>query len=841
MIRLWLGAALLAASWLWGLGYYKPADGALWALAVVAGAGLMLGAVPRPAGRAAKGIALLLSLPAAWVAPWPYRAALALVALGLALCWARAPRRWPGALGAGALVAGVVLLAQGLALEGYAALTGRSHELPWPLPPLLAAVARLLGLEAAADGSTVALWSMRQTHSLAASWELLLDPVTLCFLVGGLALMAMRAGAAFAPGERLRPFLRGAGPFVAAILAWLPARAGLLMALYLHRVLRTEYEERMEVMNQFWNPWLLLLLLAVPVVLAWRFVPDWRPRIADCGLKSQTANRKSQVASATLAALAVALLTAAVFWDPVGTRKGGRVLVDEFHSTWEPTQRPYDTEWYGHDSGYNYACIYDYCSRFYELGRLTTAIGDEALAGCDVLMIKVPNSRGYAPDEVAALRRFVAAGGGLLLIGEHTDVFGTGRNINEVARAFGFAFRYDCLFGVFKPFDELFLQPLVPHPIVQHMPPFDFAVSCSIAPGLSPGRAVILGTGLKSLPSDYHASNFYPQVENRPDMRYGAFVQLWAARHGKGRVVGFTDSTVFSNFSAFEPGKAELMLGMLEWLNHRDPLGSPRWWLALLGLACGVGAIALARGWGGGWLVLLGAALGGWAIAVVGIRAANRVAMPPPKPVRPFTHVVIDRTVCDSKLSKSGFIGGSPEGFGLFERWVLRLGYFTSRRSGPDAFGGDALIFMHPRLGVPPGFAERLAAYVEGGGKVLVLDSPQNAKSSANSLLWPFELAVKRDAALPAGLLTAPEGWPAIPVDGACEVTGGRPLARLGDRPVAATTRYGRGSVVVLGFASRFNDHNMGVTGDIVPDANLRRVYDFQFALLRALVDDKLP
>ena len=92
---------------------------------------------------------------------------------------------------------------------------------------------------------------------------------------------------------------------------------------------------------------------------------------------------------------------------------------------------------------------------------------------------------------------------------------------------------------------------------------------------MSLGRAVIRSTGLRNLPADYHVSNFYPQVEDHAYSRYGAFVQLWATRRGAGRVAAFTDSTVFSNFSTFEPGKAELMLGMLEWLNHRNvPLAS---------------------------------------------------------------------------------------------------------------------------------------------------------------------------------------------------------------------------------------------------------------------------
>ena len=94
---------------------------------------------------------------------------------------------------------------------------------------------------------------------------------------------------------------------------------------------------------------------------------------------------------------------------------------------------------------------------------------------------------------------------------------------------------------------------------------------------------VIVSTGLRNLPADYHASNFYPQVDkvDRAEARYGSFLQLLAQRHVRGRVVAFTDSTQFSNFCLFDPGKSELFLGMTEWLNHRsthdDPRGHPEW------------------------------------------------------------------------------------------------------------------------------------------------------------------------------------------------------------------------------------------------------------------------
>ena len=82
--------------------------------------------------------------------------------------------------------------------------------------------------------------------------------------------------------------------------------------------------------------------------------------------------------------------------------------------------------------------------------------------------------------------------------------------------------------------------------------------------------------------------------------------KVWAARHGQGRAIAFTDSTIFSNFCTFQPGKAELMLGMVEWLNHGNPPLDPRPWLLLLGILPLAGGLWIARGHDGVWLVLSG-------------------------------------------------------------------------------------------------------------------------------------------------------------------------------------------------------------------------------------------
>jgi hypothetical protein len=861
MRRAWVGLALLSASWLFGLRYYHAEHWLIWAALIVAGTVLLTRIRPLIPSKSESVLALALLLPVAAVAPWPYRIAPLLLPAGLALCIAPIPRRWPKAIGTAAVAAGVILVIQSLAVVGCESLTARSHELPRPLALVLLGMARLLGLDAALDGSDLALYSVRTVHRLGATWELLLDLPTLCFLAGGIVLLGLGAsrGAGSAhqlAKERERGWWARPICFVALILLWLPVRAALLMAVLLHRTLRTEYDTPLSLMNQFWNPWILLVLLFVPVLLAIRFV---KVSLDTSSEVFESAAETAGTAHPTRRAIALAAVFVGVFlicfgllWDPTGRRKEGRILVDEFHSTWEPTGRPFDTEWYGEQAGYNYACIYDYCSRFYGMGRLTTRIDEATLQDCDVLVVKVPTSR-YAPDEVQIIERFVRRGGGLLLVGEHTNVFDTGTHLNDIARRFGFRFRYDCLFDIDAVFEQRWQRPAVTHPILQALPSFDFAVSCSIAPGASLGRAAIRSTGLRNLPADYHVSNFYPQVEDHAYSRYGAFIQLWTTRRGAGRVAAFTDSTVFSNFSTFEPGKAELMLGLLEWLNHRNFPLVPQLWLVIGGgmLTLGglIGRHRIAKGGSKktatnpqseirhpqSFVLLLALGLCAWSMAVVAARTVHRYAMPLPQPARPFVHVVIDRTLCGTPLSKSGFIAGEANGFAIFERWILRLGYFTSRRSGPEALTGDLLVFTYPTRTVTDEFRAAVVRYVASGGRVLILDSPENTTSTANSLLYPFGLSLDSSRAL-NGSLTSASGQPAVPIEAAYHVVGGEPVLSLDGTPVAATAHHGQGSVTVVGFAARFTDSHMGVIGDVVPDANLRRVFDLEFKLLRDIL-----
>ena len=914
MTRLWTGLFLLAASWLVGTGYYRAPHWPAWATLVLAGSALLVAAhlpasrtdaralgnggppkLPLPGGLLGLFCAVLLVAPI-WVAPWPHRAAPLLLAAGLLLGWRRKDRHAtvPEQTGPGGWTRGKTALAQGLTWPGlllglqdlalllYRTWTSWSHELPSLLAWVLAQVCRLFGMEAAAEETTIHLFTMRQVHALGATWELLLPPHTWCFLVSGLAVwLALRVdplkpdavpaaatasknkpknrptkAAPQAPRARWRAlaggWLRHLLPWAAPVLLWLPLRVALLAGWMLHSALRTEYEEPLDIMWPFWSAGVLIALDLPLLFLQARWMKHFLRNEASA---APTASRSPQGAASpgqvaprgtaswrelagagVPVAFAVVCVTLGVIWDPVGQRKAGRIAVDEFHSKWEPTDRPMDTEWYGHLSGYNYWCIYDFSTRFYEMSRIKEPLTDAVLANVDVLVLKVPTEP-YRPQEIEAVVRFVERGGGLLLIGEHTDVFGTGYHLNQVARRFGFEYRYDCLFGIDSFFDQFYVPSFARHPVVSAVRGMDFATSCSIRP-FQPwrGRSVITSTGLKNAPADYHASNFYPPAQDRADMRYGAFVQLWAARHGKGRVLAFTDSTIFSNFCTFEPGKLELLRGMMEWLNRRDRIGNPRGWLFALGAVAGAWALARRRKPAGLVVPLVCVGAAAWALTVAAVVAAQTRSFQLPSPQRPLHWVTIDRTICDGPLSKNGFIEGKANGFGIFERWILRLGYFIRRETGPAALADDLVVFLYPIRPVDAAFAEAARRYVEAGGHILVLDSVENTNSTAAALLAPFKLELRAHPQ-PDGKLEVGEGWPAIDVQAAREVVGGEPFARLNGRPVAARAQVGRGSVTVLGIGARFADVRMGVTGDVEPDATLRQVYEFQFRLLRWLVE----
>ncbi|MGO9115182.1 MAG: DUF4350 domain-containing protein [Thermoguttaceae bacterium] len=922
--RPWIGIALLGVSWLLGLDYYETASP--WAQAVV----LILGAWLLAAGERANPFRvtreaypeltvaiLLLLLPVAWWTPWPYRLPPLAIIAGLVLERVPYGRRLLRPAAAALVTGGVILLAQAVALMLYAAVTARNHDLPGALVKLMAGLCPLAGIDAAADGPMLVVQSMRQSHRLAISWDMVFDPATLMFLVGGLVWITIDTGRLNLIRLRWAQWGWTLARFALIVAAWLPIRAIVLVALYLHRAevsawvlplhltAMSDLNPPLHVMNQFLSPWVLLVMLVPPILLAWRWVlllgdaplpeqgsgigskenakpaADPRPRAPIFRPDAAASLSVKYLAAAACCLFGAILVALGLQWEPIGTRKAGRVMIVERHSPWSPSNHPYNTEVLGggddeHGSSYNYAAAYQYLSQYYEMSRLNEddAIDEKTLSACDVLVIKIPRVR-YTPEEVQAVVQFVEAGGGLLLIGDHTNLERSAAHMNDVTRAFGFTFRDDVLYSTQPaPDEEHYQAPMAPHPAIEHVPAFDFAVSCSIDPGISQGRPVVAATGLWSMPGDYHMDNFLFYAQHLPEMRFGSFVQAWSTHGGRGRVIAWGDSTIFSNFCLYQPGKAEVLLNLVEWLNHQG--GTGVWWLwTVLGLAAIGNGLWLVRDDGSAWLVIVAATACGWVLGSTATAAllVHEMPLPVPQPDRRLPQVIIDRTTSQVPLAKGAFNEDrvTGRGFGLLEQSIPRLGYRTVRAEGDAVFQGDAVVMICPGFPATEAFRKRLIEYVEGGGRLLVIDAGLNdVPSTANQILRPFGLALdysaawngelvkpalKSEADLAAQLPLEDVVFPRrIQVESAWPISGGTSVAAVhaklekldpkvadayADRTICAIAQYGKGLVMVASFGNMFNDNHLGSTWWHDPDAVERPRYDLFFALMRRLVKDE--
>ncbi len=445
---------------------------------------------------------------------------------------------------------------------------------------------------------------------------------------------------------------------------------------------------------------------------------------------------------ALAAAIAIALAGATTFPGerlrnaPVGL-DGVRLLVDETHSDWEWAREPFDTTGFGIRAEYNYYCFVEYLGEFCDVAVRSDGVTAAALDDFDVLIVKTP-TESYSAGEIDAIEEFVRGGGGLLLIGDHTNLFGMTTYLNAIGERFGMRFRCDDTFDLATGgFTSLVPMGFWTHPAMRGIWRFRFLTSCTVegGPGIEP---VMLGMGLGSEDGDYGHPNFFGNISYDLADRFGVFLQAAGRRFGRGRVLLFTDSTCFSNFCMFSPGTPEVALGLLRYVACRSAGADPA-------------AGDLASG-----------------------------------------SVLVDTT--HSRASFFDYIGASRrpewEGFEEFYISVARAGMRPVAGEIPDLAcrGAAALAIVNPRRSFAPGEVERIFEFVKGGGRLLVLDGVANSESVANEVLGVFGMGIAaRPVAAGGGIVPG------------LEVLGGEPLALTpaGDRFAPDCTSDSTGRICV--------------------------------------------
>ena len=610
---------------------------------------------------------------------------------------------------------------------------------------LIAGLGRLFGVPAAGLGDGVAFANFHRFAPHGAS----LHQIGLLHLLVLSGILAVTL-----PPRTQRPW-RTWWLAVGILLAWLPLRF----------VIVTAVVDSMNWIGAHWQP-LFVAVSYLPALWLIGFVARRRPPV----LRSLPA--RAQIGAAVVAAIA-ASVTFGWLAHPPGRQGQGRVLIDDMHSDWEWSDIEFNTTDYGRQTTYNYYSFRRFLERHFNTVDVNAdrRIDAALLQNYDVLILKTPTMP-FLNEERDAIVAFVEGGGGLALIGDHTNLFGMTTYLNPIAEPFDILFRDDDTFDLTTGQPNTY-QPARSglHPAVAAMPGMHFETSCSIEPSLRV-RPAMIGRALGSEPVDYSHVNFFGNIEIESNERWGVFLQAVSREYGRGRVFAFSDSTVFSNFSMFFRGKPELALGMVHYLNHSrsgaDVLYRLLFWAGLVGLA-GWGlwnwrrgrttpsgqpgktkrpgpAEAISAGPGLDGLTQLAAAvagvlLGGWSASAH--NAANGTL---PQPHQPVPYVSFDSEYADFDLPTliEESSADPSRSYDAFFTAVQRLDLVprVGETLEDSIARSQAVVLIDPSRAPSVGDLERLGAWVQQGGQLLVLEPAGGSHLAANGFLEPFGMRI---------------------------------------------------------------------------------------------------
>jgi|GEM_PF-595599 len=894
-MALWAGAFLISMTWLYSVHLHQYPN--YWATALLAVAGVVCFALALRKkvdfSSTTRAWALLILPLALGVLILDFPNTFGPVVLILGLCGLLLFRSyaWAAAIAASLLVTGAILTLQSVTFPLYFHYVAKDPHVPF-LSQFIYPILRFFGLRTSMSGGVIYIQTMRNLWPFPTSWAGLgLFPLVQFFVASAVVISLF--------GGKPAKGIRALWAFIIGVV-YLILRYAFLLLFFTYLMYFVGYFDNDLWVNVLWHRGVALLsFIPLLLIFAKAFPLQRTGEAIVAGLQLQHFGaaermRKGIVVLAT--ALGVFFFAAYLgYWDP-GWPKLGRVLIDEKYSDWEKSDRTYDTKWYGNESGYNYWSMADLMSYYFSVDKKEEYEGgkgltENVLKNYDVVLLKNPTYP-YSDEEVEALVKFVEDGGGIFLMSEHTSVFGTSVPLNAVGRRFGFFFRYDVVFDMETKFEQLWHVPkLMPSPMMHNQKDFLFAVSCSIEPSgyFGPTRNAAVGPGLWALPIEYHSPNFYPKAEMRTDMTFGPLVQLIAATRGKGRVVGFVDSTTLSNFSSQLPGKPELLLSSINWLNRKNRLSYFNGMFLALSVLFFVGAFAVSLGTPrhhGARLATIAVAVCAAAVSMTLFTGITRKAYPLPEPRRDLPKVVFERQYSEYIMPTEGFVKDQDNSYSIFFQWVLRLQYFPFLKDSIDealAEKPDILVMINPSDITPPGrdfvdhpdtenvqkvLIPQLKAYLEAGGKLLLMDDIENEKSMSNMILEEF--GMRLDAGrLRLGekpgqttLLNA-EGKPVCLAPSGYFIIGGRPLlTRTDGKVVLARKSIGKGTLVVMSASKRFCDgpypmpnrpyyKGMGVKQDNKPviklgagaerpNTELFKAFYLEFALIRGMMNDNL-
>lgn len=836
----WIGLLFLSFSWLFFIPIFQKPDYLVGSLFIVIGLLFTsLGFYKNSCQSVDKRYLIMLLIPlvlSILVVPFPYTLGpIVLLFAGVLYSVKKYILRYKYAdwILVGISTGGFILTLQALFYPLYSIFVSHGHRIDI-LSPLVSMVCNLFGLGNSVQNGIIFVQSSHGMYTFTTTWEKLGFYPWMNMLLGGILLMYF-----LSKREKIIKYIL---VFLALSSVYLLLRYASFIFLFTQTQVITIFWDRIVVFASF-IPFSLVLM---------KFL-----HFKEFSLKtdkfSQFKFSKRKMAAFTLFFVFIfSLIGGFVFQDP-GVKKEGRVLIEEYHSDWEDTTKPLDKEWYGMLSTYNYYSWAEWLDKYYEVDKNTDGVLTwDLLKKYDVLILKCPTSL-YSDKEVANIVRFVEEGGGLYLIGDHTNVFGMNFYLNKVAEQFGIKFKTDATYelgtGGTSTYESNYFFP---HPIVKEMDEFEFLTSCTLSAPLT-SENVVIGNRLLGEPGTYSTENFFRRErEGSMDMKYGLLLQVAAVKHGKGRVLAFTDSTCFSNFCMFMDGYKSFNLGVMDYLNRENSFSYLNSLFAVFAVISLLGSLYLLRREGKTKVlfVFLLAGLLAFSLATPVFSFVNDYNHSLPSAEEDYTKVCFDMEHSNVVIKSSSKIEMDTNPDKLYDTffvWTQRVGCFPSLEDSLEkgVEKGDAVVIINPDEDFSGKEVKSLGNYLENGGKLLVMDSVINSDSTANDLLGNFNISIKKEFSnhsLYNYSLNKSGGYggnltslgnaanPYLTIKG-----GNKTIATKGNVTSIAVKKYGEGEIIVVVDSYMFSDKVMGGTFT-EPDKSLRKIYDTEYYIFEKLL-----
>lgn len=466
----------------------------------------------------------------------------------------------------------------------------------------------------------------------------------------------------------------------------------------------------------------------------------------------------------------------------------------------------------------------DACGRKH---TMIESIDRDALAQIDVLVI-ANQDEVFTDDTLDAIDEFVAGGGGLVVIGDHTSGRHGKTVLNQPLRRTHIRFNFDnaefLIGGWIESLD------FARHPITigldDRMNDSGSVIGASLDVRY-PAHALVVGRHGFSDPGDLNAEqNAY--MGNRlmdPGERVGDVVLFAAENVGSGRVVVIGDTSAFVNGAL--PRTSAMVDRIFAWAGGRGPdsIGFLRELAAAAVFAGTAFGLALhAKRVRGLPLITAGVAFFGMFLSDAVMTSAASSEMPDARPstasaatmpsapssrpsVGTIEHIAV---IDDSRINRQSREGMREQSLGAVTLNLMRRRFFPviMRRFDPALLEHAKIVFLiAPADAIGEADVESYADYLEKGGTVVLATGHEEREGAAGLLAKTGIRVTNEPLGRSQGEVVGHTSKPIF--SKAWAVTGGTPLVTAWEKTIVARNPVGKGEIIVVGDADFFLDRNI--------------------------------